>query len=50
MEQKEFDKQSRAEEWYRLGLDVGFTPKQLDFLKDYFAFWSDVPKTIEDLY
>lgn len=39
----------RREKWFKNGLQVGFTPDQLNFLADYFAFFSDVPKRIEDL-
>ncbi len=44
------EKQEIVEEWYKAGIEAGFSPKQLDFLKDFFAFWSDVPKSITDLY
>jgi len=40
----------KVEEWYKQGIEAGFTPTQLDFMKNYFAFWSDVPKDISDLY
>ena len=46
---KEKEKMERVMKWYNEGRDAGFTDKQLDFLKDYFAFWADVPKEIEDL-
>lgn len=35
--------------WYKEGIEAGFTQKQLDFLKNYFAFWNDVPKQLGDL-
>ena len=46
----EKEKKEIIEEWYMQGIEAGFTPKQLDFLKDYFAFFSDVPKDISDLF
>lgn len=45
----EKEKMKRVQIWYDEGRDSGFTDKQLDFLKNYFAFWNDIPKQIDDL-
>lgn len=47
--QKTLEKKETILLWYKEGIEAGFTQKQLDFLKDYFAFWNDVPKEIGDL-
>lgn len=49
MEEEEQKKIERVTEWFKQGLEAGFSEPQLHFLKDYFAFWADVPKTIEDI-
>jgi len=46
---EEQQKMERVKQWFNEGRDSGFSDKQLDFLKDNFAFWGEVPKTLEDL-
>jgi len=48
MEQEELNKKARVETWYRNGLNAGFTAEQLDFLAEYFAFFSDILKDLSD--
>ena len=49
MGMSEEEKLERVKDWFVDGIGAGFSPEQLGFLKDYFAFWSDVPKDISDL-
>lgn len=46
---KEQEKMDSVAAWYAQGINAGFTIEQLDFLKNYFAFWNDVPKQLDDL-